>query len=245
MIYRLGSKGDGVRQIQARLDKTGYASLVGEVDGDYGPKTAYAVRKFQQDHGLNADGIVGGLTWRALFGPPMPLTFPHQQPIMQRDLLERFGSPLESSFGSTYIVWIDLSEFHYALVKRFQTLKGYGCWGHYLAVKPLKLALKNLAAAGGDTLLGTFDGSWVVRNTRGSNNLSTHAFGFAFDFNAASNPLNGACKMPLEVVWAFAQAGFEWGGLWKNPVDCMHFQLAWTRDWRESAEDLAPAVPQW
>jgi peptidoglycan hydrolase-like protein with peptidoglycan-binding domain len=36
------------------------------VDGIFGPKTATAVRGFQQALGITVDGIVGPLTWRAL-----------------------------------------------------------------------------------------------------------------------------------------------------------------------------------
>lgn len=35
-------------------------------DGDYGPNTAEAVKKFQRSHNLDADGIVGPLTWGKL-----------------------------------------------------------------------------------------------------------------------------------------------------------------------------------
>jgi hypothetical protein len=42
-----------------------------------------------------------------------------------------------------------------------------------------------------------------------------------------------------ELVRCFAEAGFEWGGLWRTP-DGMHFQLPWTQDWRQSANPLRP-----
>ena len=37
-------------------------------DGIYGPKTQAAIKKFQQQNGLTADGIVGAMSWQKLIG---------------------------------------------------------------------------------------------------------------------------------------------------------------------------------
>jgi hypothetical protein len=49
-----------VREVQRRLDRLGYRS--GEVDGLFGPITQAAVRQYQRDRALQADGIVGPQT---------------------------------------------------------------------------------------------------------------------------------------------------------------------------------------
>ena len=39
-----------------------------DIDGIYGPQTEFAVKTFQRDNGLVADGIIGALTWEKLIG---------------------------------------------------------------------------------------------------------------------------------------------------------------------------------
>ena len=62
--FRMGSRGDVVRQIQTKLKNWGYYS--GAVDGVYGPKTTEAVKFFQRKNNLTADGICGTRTLQAL-----------------------------------------------------------------------------------------------------------------------------------------------------------------------------------
>lgn len=61
---RLNSSGSSVSALQQNLTALGIYSA--EVTGHYGSKTEAAVRKFQQSHGLNADGIAGPKTLTAI-----------------------------------------------------------------------------------------------------------------------------------------------------------------------------------
>ena len=56
----LGSRGDAVKLIQAVAGA--------RTDGDFGPATLRLVREWQASRGLKADGIVGPVTWKRMFG---------------------------------------------------------------------------------------------------------------------------------------------------------------------------------
>ncbi len=53
---RLCQRGGAVVSVQTQLVRHGYEV---EIDGYFGPQTQAAVRRFQADHGLEADGLVG------------------------------------------------------------------------------------------------------------------------------------------------------------------------------------------
>lgn len=63
-LVRHGDTGSPVRDIQQRLRALGNAELA--LDGIFGDSTRGAVRRFQRERGLPADGIVGPETWRSL-----------------------------------------------------------------------------------------------------------------------------------------------------------------------------------
>lgn len=58
MVLRKGDKGKAVKDLQEFLEIT--------ADGDFGPGTEAAVKKWQAENGLVADGIVGPKTWDAM-----------------------------------------------------------------------------------------------------------------------------------------------------------------------------------
>ena len=62
MLLKIGSKGEDVKKLQAKL---GLAA-----DGVFGAGTAAAVKKWQAENGLTADGIVGDGTWTKMFSAP-------------------------------------------------------------------------------------------------------------------------------------------------------------------------------
>jgi peptidoglycan L-alanyl-D-glutamate endopeptidase CwlK len=58
-VIKLGAKGKDVERIQRAVKV--------EPDGKFGESTEAAVRKYQRNHGLQADGIVGKKTWEVMF----------------------------------------------------------------------------------------------------------------------------------------------------------------------------------
>ena len=63
-LLKYGSSGSQVKTLQQLLNAAGNYGL--DEDGNFGPKTLEAVKKYQQQNGLTVDGIVGTNTWGAL-----------------------------------------------------------------------------------------------------------------------------------------------------------------------------------
>jgi putative chitinase len=59
MLLKVGSKGDDVKKLQAKLGTA--------ADGTFGPGTEKLVKEWQAKNGLTADGIVGDGTWAKMF----------------------------------------------------------------------------------------------------------------------------------------------------------------------------------
>lgn len=62
-LLQSGDQGETVRHLQRLLGTRGYPVAI---DGIFGPRTRDAVIRFQRDQALDADGIIGPQTWRAL-----------------------------------------------------------------------------------------------------------------------------------------------------------------------------------
>lgn len=94
--HRLGSRtlergktGWDVASLQFRLAEHGFPS--GKFDGIFGPRIEKAVRRFQDWGELEADGVVGPTTLRALKGPPPDVPLPLAWPLTAPMLGDPFG----------------------------------------------------------------------------------------------------------------------------------------------------------
>ena len=98
-----GSKGEYVTLLQTKLVQKGYSVGSYGIDGDFGSGTLKAVKEFQQDHGLTADGIVGAKTWAALNEQKTNLytvTIPHLPKFKAEALIKDYaGSSMVEERG--------------------------------------------------------------------------------------------------------------------------------------------------
>ena len=81
-VVRLGSKGRYVSDLQNYLNiaASKYSSIPSvKIDGIFGEKTLQSVLAFQNEFGLETDGVVGSVTWDALYKVSV------DEPVMHSD----------------------------------------------------------------------------------------------------------------------------------------------------------------
>jgi len=161
------------------------------------------------------------------------------QPITRADARQRYGAIDLAQAGQArqwprhreWIVRFDiprsvLNDPHYHMVTGTDGFAVNHMWVNRDLVPMLNAAFSNISARGLVNELDTFDGAWVLRQRRGGGSISGHAFGVAVDFNGARNQQGAAPTMSANLVRAFTDAGFCWGGNWAMPdTDGMHFTL--------------------
>jgi hypothetical protein len=247
-LYR-GSQGSLVKALQERLSQLGYD--VGSVDGVFGPRTEGAVLKFQQNRGLDMDGVVGNQTWQTLFGEPVPDMIPVlNEPPSEHFCFDVFGDFRLAGWNEQMLAKCDLSLWKEVLRdvylgwlspndKAFVHPNWFGFICHRLVVPKFQTAFRNVVARGLAGQLKTFDGCYGPRLKRGGNTWSTHSWAIAIDLNAPWNAFGqknfsarggsaSGGEMTQEFAQCFKDVGFVWGGDWSYP-DAMHFQYATVR----------------
>lgn len=137
--------------------------------------------------------------------------------VTSLDCIKKFGNP--NTYVKHLVIWDVPSELEIGFIpKRIYCNK--------LMIEPLTQAFKSLICTGHVNELKTWDGCWNIRMKRGGNTWSLHSWAIAIDVNASENGLNMKPKLSAGFVKCFTDAGFDWGGFWKSPIDGMHFQLA-------------------
>ena len=92
-------------------------------------------------------------------------------------------------------------------------------------VRHLENALVEIKGRGLQSEIKTWDGCFNIRPAKGMmHSYSLHAWGLAFDINAAWNRYGAVPTLNRDLVEIFLACGFDWGGYWRTP-DGMHFQL--------------------
>lgn len=98
---KLGASGEAVRDLQKKLQALGFYK--GNVDGDYGAGTEQAVKDFQKQYGLDADGKAGSKTLSILATAkstkkPTPTPTPKYTPTPKPT-----ATPKANSYSNTYL----------------------------------------------------------------------------------------------------------------------------------------------
>lgn len=104
---RRGMSGEDVLAVKQRLLEVGaYKGVVTEFKKPlfFGDQTRDAVVFYQSSNGLKPDGIVGILTWTALFGAPAPVEIAD---VVGIESLDRFGAAIKNGITAE---WAGLSK---------------------------------------------------------------------------------------------------------------------------------------
>jgi hypothetical protein len=259
-LLKVGARGPDVTSWQGFLLEQ--KLLRSPADGIFGPGTEDATRRFQARSGAKADGVVGpntlGLAKKAGFQQtakppdkpreafePLPPPFKPVTTTAQREVL--FGKfdfkAAPTSTNPEAIQILDDWAAKNMVTLTIPQLKGipYG-WGgvsngkvrfHKKGADALVSLWRTWEQEGLLRFVLTYEGAYEPRLQRGSTkNLSSHAFGSAFDINAQWNGLNkppavqGSKGSVVELVALANAHGFYWGGHFATRKDGMHFELA-------------------
>lgn len=94
---RKGSTGEYVTLLQTKLIQRGYDLNPYGADGKYGNKTVEAVKAFQRDNGLSADGVCGKNTWNAILNGETTyytVTIKHVSKSVANDIVGKYGGTM-------------------------------------------------------------------------------------------------------------------------------------------------------
>jgi hypothetical protein len=245
----VGSSGADVMRWQQFLVGQGAAITA---DGVFGPRTLAATKAFQRLAGIEATGVLdaptSGVARARGFGAEADATYPQRPSFMPLvtniDRARVFGqfsfvpAPSPGNAEGIRITddWVPRNIVT-VVIPQISFLQGGPHDGrvqcHRLVAERARELFARWEHEGLLPHLRTWAGSWVPRFVRGSRaSLSNHAFGSAFDVNAAWNGLGaapaatGAIGSVRELVPVANELGWWWGGHNTTRPDGMHFEIA-------------------
>jgi hypothetical protein len=243
-ILKIGDKGDAVLIWENFLVGRGFYDV--EVDGVFDVNTQNATKKFQEDVGLIADGMVGPRTLSIAKGfgcPDIQSITPQKEikPFRQDERENLFGKfafePAGTEKNPEAIRITDnwaKSNIEKVVIPQLESIMGENHKSIAVHKKITNQFINMFIEFERLNLMKrilTFDGTWVPRFIRGSRSvLSNHAWGTAFDINVPFNPLGavpaarGSRGSVHELVEIADKHGFLWGGHFKKRPDGMHFE---------------------
>src|SRR5205809_364159 len=95
-VLARGARGDAVVDVQSRLAALGFR-IDPEEHGRFGPATERAVREFQKNVGMPADGIVGATTVEALRRLRPVAPGPGRADVREGEALRRLSASIEGA----------------------------------------------------------------------------------------------------------------------------------------------------
>lgn len=247
-ILKRGMKGPLVGVWQEFL--FGELLYTGSIDQDFGNKTDRATKSYEKARGFPKDGIVDDELWAAaildglfLSGsrsalPPAPGFKPLS--VAQKHklfgVIESVPAPtrgnpegirITNDWQSKNLIKVKVPQLEWT----DDTPKNCSIFVNKVAAEPIKALFKRWEEEGLMRYVDSWAGSWAPRYVRRSPGvLSSHAWGTAFDINAAWNGLSrrpagvDSTGTVIPLVRAANELGFWWGGHWERP-DGMHFEL--------------------
>ncbi len=229
-VLKIKSKGNEVKKLQRMLKQLGYAV---EPDGDFGSGTEKAVKKFQREHNLDDDGVVGKNTMDLLVSliantPVVPATNTSSKteaewlktktwdkatdqrialvhPKIRAKAIE-FIVRCQNELGKTFRVSSSLRT-----IKEQNELYAQGRTQAQLNAKGLN---------------GVTAKPEKLQVTKVIGGYSYHNYGLAIDVVEIKSGKAIWNQTDWKPIVAIAkQLGFKWGGDWKSFKDLPHFQI--------------------
>lgn len=137
--------------------------------------------------------------------------------LTRQQILQQYGQP-DAIYQNKYcITWFLRQDFPWFPVSKIFINRDF--------MLKLSEAFTELEKEGLHTEIKTFDGCFVVRNTRGTNIPSLHSWGMAIDLNANDERLGQTTTRFSDRFIEIMTAHVYWGGQFVGRKDPMHFSL--------------------